>query len=541
MIGEKATHSNISNELIMALREHLLCRRIEKGLDTLKMHATLFQNLDVEQPNAAAFLGYTSQWVDIGYGDPSIIKRLLGQFRTKASLLPLCEFVHLKLAEGLVALAERSFECAIRHFDFIVALGADGLADKAPLAQAHFCISRCERILCRYDSALAHVVKARDMITELGYRKMASVMQVMESWLYYQRDDLPQALARLGDAEANLHETDDWVTLGNIQAGYGRIALREGCYEQALERFRTAGERYIVGGAEHSNLAGCFKNTARAKRLLGLRLIRKMDAETSGHRGLRIRAANVPSRLSFEQLREEALEALDRAENIYRAKQNSRGLGLVKVVRAFLFLDNGDLESAAAEAGEAFDLGNDKKDYHVMAHARVLQSSIQSALYDEGIVDRDELALYAQRACDFAADALTFAERSADARILARAYIARGLALCNDTFNNLEGAAECCNHASEYFTPDHRDHVWDDFQLLKSKVQGATINATLRKWSIGSIEGKTFQQMTVEFEEAVIPRVWELEERKVLRAAKKLSISPKKVRRILHRLGLDTH
>jgi transposase len=63
----------------------------------------------------------------------------------------------------------------------------------------------------------------------------------------------------------------------------------------------------------------------------------------------------------------------------------------------------------------------------------------------------------------------------------------------------------------------------------------------MRKWSIGSIEGKTFQQMTVEFEEAVIPKVWELEERKILRAAKKLSISPKKVRRILHRLGLESH
>jgi hypothetical protein len=35
----------------------------------------------------------------------------------------------------------------------------------------------------------------------------------------------------------------------------------------------------------------------------------------------------------------------------------------------------------------------------------------------------------------------------------------------------------------------------------------------------------------------VIPKVWEREGRKVSRVAEKLSISPKKVRRILHSIG----
>jgi hypothetical protein len=52
---------------------------------------------------------------------------------------------------------------------------------------------------------------------------------------------------------------------------------------------------------------------------------------------------------------------------------------------------------------------------------------------------------------------------------------------------------------------------------------------------------KTFQQVSEEFAEIVIPRVWLREGKKISRVAERLSISPKKVRRILRRGGfLDT-
>ena len=47
----------------------------------------------------------------------------------------------------------------------------------------------------------------------------------------------------------------------------------------------------------------------------------------------------------------------------------------------------------------------------------------------------------------------------------------------------------------------------------------------------------TFQELTEQFAEIVIPKVWEKEDRKVARVAKRLSVSPKKVRRILARAG----
>jgi hypothetical protein len=49
---------------------------------------------------------------------------------------------------------------------------------------------------------------------------------------------------------------------------------------------------------------------------------------------------------------------------------------------------------------------------------------------------------------------------------------------------------------------------------------------------------KTFKQISEEFAEIIIPKVWANEGRKVARVAAKLSISPKKVRRALIRAGL---
>lgn len=59
----------------------------------------------------------------------------------------------------------------------------------------------------------------------------------------------------------------------------------------------------------------------------------------------------------------------------------------------------------------------------------------------------------------------------------------------------------------------------------------------LRAWSQGSVGDKTFQQITEQFAELIVPKVWEREGRKVSRVASRLSMSPKKVRRILSRVG----
>jgi len=65
-----------------------------------------------------------------------------------------------------------------------------------------------------------------------------------------------------------------------------------------------------------------------------------------------------------------------------------------------------------------------------------------------------------------------------------------------------------------------------------------SVDAKLREWSQGVTGDKTFQELEEEFAEFLIPKVWELEDRKVSRVADKLKVSPKKVRRVLSHLGL---
>ncbi|SPE42039.1 hypothetical protein SBA3_490006 [Candidatus Sulfopaludibacter sp. SbA3] len=105
-----------------------------------------------------------------------------------------------------------------------------------------------------------------------------------------------------------------------------------------------------------------------------------------------------------------------------------------------------------------------------------------------------------------------------------------------------EAARRCCEQAVALLQPDgpERQYVWEELDTLKARVLRAQpVDATLRAWSSGIVEGQSFQQMSEEFARLVIPRVWEREGRKVSRVAEKLSISPKKVRRILHAAGVS--
>jgi tetratricopeptide (TPR) repeat protein len=533
----------IDDDLLTRLREAVVLRRIERGIEWFQTNREAILSLDPRQKNAAAFVGYFSQWVDIGYGDEGIVRELLDRFpkETRAAL-PLCDYIHLRLAEGMAASTEEETLHAVGHFDFIISL-AEEVSDKQLLALAHFWKGRCQRKLGEYQSALTHTVKGRELALELGYRRMAAVMQVLESWLYFQKKELPQAAKLLEEAEAIVRETDDSVSLGNIHSGYGRIAQDEGRYDRALEHFANAIESYRRRDPRHRNLARSLANMAYVKRLIAIRLERGLDAEVARRRKLSGREAadtgpaSVLSRQRIEQLRAEASSNLAQAEDIYRSLHHHRGLGTVRIERGRLFVDHGDLERAEFEADQAYQLGADKNDYILMARARILESAIETAKYEEGI--DDDPATHAQRAHDFAKDALAFAQHTENRRLLVRTYIRLGLILCTDFFNDPVAAQAWCDQAGEYLNAGNHDHLWDEYQVLKAKLlRRGSVDARLRKWSQGLIEDKTFQQMTDEFADLIVPKVWEREGRKVSRVATKLSISPKKVRRILTRLGL---
>ena len=93
--------------------------------------------------------------------------------------------------------------------------------------------------------------------------------------------------------------------------------------------------------------------------------------------------------------------------------------------------------------------------------------------------------------------------------------------------------------AAALLRPEGQDYVWEDLQALRRKLfKTGSTDSVLRQWSQGIVGDKTFQQISEEFAGIVIPKVWKREGRKVSRVAARLSISPKKVRRILANAGL---
>lgn len=541
-----ASHSEeITSEFLAQLKGHLVCRRVAQGMALLEAHRHLLDHFNPEQNRAGLFVGYLAQWVDLGFERPLLVKKILATFsKAIRPRLSLIDYLYLRMAEGMVAMVEESKTEAIRHFDFVMSLG-DDTDDRELVAIANFWKGRCLRMQGEYDEALARAVKGRDIALECGHQPMAAVSRVLESWLYFQKGDVKQALEILHQAESVLGKTDDYLTLGNIHSSYGRIARRQGRYQHAIDSFATAIACYKRRDPQHRNVARSLNNMAYVKRLIALQLRRKIDSEAARRRkaAARGRSANgevkAPYRHRFEQLREQALAELAEAATIYQQYENHHGLGSVNVNYAYLYLDNGDLDRAEAAAKTAFRLGEEKRDNILMARARMVRCMIENARVEEGIGENTEPGNHARLAQDYAHEAVELAKHTQNRRLLAHTYIWQGLTFCNRFFDDTDAARRCYDQAITLSKGGgHAENAWEDLQTLKGKVlRKGDVNPTLRAWSQGAVGEKTFQQLSEEFAELIIPKIWEREGRKVSRVAERLSVSPKKVRRILDRVG----
>lgn len=539
------SHSvDISDEFLAQLKDDLVCRRVESGMARLNQHRVLYADLDPENTNAGRLVGYLAQWVDLGYERPRLIKEILPRFaKSIRARLPLLDYLYLRMAEGMVAMVEESTEEAISHFDAVLGL-ADETDDQELLAIAAFWNGRCFRMKGEYDQALALAVQGREVALRLNHPPMAAVSRVLESWLCFQKGDAKQAVDILQEAECVLRKTDDYLTLGNIYSSYGRIARRQGRYQHAIDSFTTAIALYKKRDPRHRNVARSLNNMAYVKRLIAVELRRKIDAEAARRRKAAARGrtrngqVRSPYRDRLEQLRQETLAELSEAAAIYEQYGNHHGLGSVRLNYAYLHLDHGDLDHAEAEAKTAFVLAEEKRDHILMARARLVLCMTENARVEEGIGDSTEPGNHARLAQDCAQEAVELAKHTQNRRLLAHTYVWQGLTYCNRFFDDPDKARACYDQAIRLSKGDYVDSAWEDLELLKTKLlRSGSVNPTLRAWSQGSVGDKTFQQISEEFAEIIIPKVWEREGRKVSRVAARLSVSPKKVRRILTRVG----
>jgi tetratricopeptide (TPR) repeat protein len=543
-------HEPAPAAFVERLHDDLVYRRVTSGIEYLNAHWNVLERLDGSSPGAAACLSMLARWVDTGYGNPEQVRMLLERF--PASLrpkLPLWDYLQVRLAEAFLAMADEKQEEAVKHLDFILAAG-EGAGDRELLALAYFWKARSRRYQGDYEEALECTIRGRELAAGLGYTATAAVMRTLESWLYFQKGKYKESMRTLEEAEAVLLETDDYITLGNIQSAYGRMARREGRHDAALEHFNRAIEWYRRRDAQHRNYARSLANIATVKRMIALQIRRRVDAAVTRRREGGVRrnsvapqteeaAAEASYRRRFEQLRQESLAHLAEAAEIYRRLRHHRGTGMTHIDRGGLFLDGGELDQAGIEAAAAFELGQERQDYILMARARILQCMAEHAKLEEGIEEGSHPGRHAQLAREYAREAVDLAKHTQNRWLLARAHTWEGLTLCLPFFQARDAASQSASLASALLKPDDYDYLWDELQALKAKllVTGG-LDATLRAWSQGEVGDKTFRQISDEFAELIIPKVWEREDRKIARVASRLSISPKKVRRILHKVGL---
>ncbi len=274
----------IATTLLEGLREDLGLRRIGSGMSRLDEYWAESGRFDTGDPDAASLLCYIAQWVDAGWRDVDVVQKGLDAFPAGGrGGLSLIDYVHILMAESLIQVREENIERALANLGLVLAL-KDEIPDRRILALAHFWSSRCHRKNGEYDSALTHAAEGFRYATEAGMEPMAAAMRVAESWLLFQKGRTKDALRLLGEADAVLRETDDYITRGNIQSSYGRMYRREGRYDLALRHFSAAIDEYSRRDPEHRNLARSLANMGYVERLIALRLRKRIDADAAQRR-----------------------------------------------------------------------------------------------------------------------------------------------------------------------------------------------------------------------------------------------------------------
>src|SRR6202167_2646641 len=558
-MGARKATANLSIDVgfLTQLEGYVAEREIERGIVSLRSHQELISRLNPPQENAARMLAHLAVWIDIGFSGPSL-RGLLKRFELEPgsrSKLSIGDYIRLRMTEGMAAMAEESMDVAIGHFDFVLSLGEE-LNDRFLLAIIYFWKARCLRRRGEYDEALIFTGRGKDLALELGHLRMAAVMQVLEGWLLFQQGKWKEALRVTRAAESTLYETDDYVTLGNIQSFYGRMARREGRFDKAIEFFESAIRHYHKRDPKHPNLARSLANMALAKRGIALQLQKRIDRDSERRRktsaGRLVKPAAIGDGDTREvearkhdyldrlaQLRREALEHLDAARAIYKQRPNHHGVGTVYLNAAFIHLDGGDFQQADDEATSAYEVADEKQDYILMGRARILQCMIENARVEEEVTGGADPGSHARRGFEFSQEAIELAKHTQHHLLLANAYVWRELTQCNPFFENPEAARESYDLARAACGTNQPDNnMWQDLRMLSAKIlHKGSVDPVLKAWSQGAVGEKTFRQISEEFAEIVIVRVWEREGRKGSRVASRLSISPKKVRRILARVG----
>ena len=308
--------------LVPQLDEALKERRVGVGFALLQGVESQVAEMKATEADAAGTVVRVAQWVDLGYRDVEFLAGLINRFPPEGrSQMPLQDFLQLRMAEAFCAMAAEDLDQAIEMLDFVLKAG-DELGDPRLVAIAHFWKGRSHRKKGEYDEAMKHVVAGRSLMQMIEAPKLAAVIQIQESWLLFQTGQPADALRLLDEAQAQLVQTDDALSLGNIESARGRMERQAGKYAEALVHFDRAVGLYAKRDPNHRNLARALVNAASVKRLIALQLRKRIDARAGTAKSGRRDAASPPPGAwgdlqRYIQISREALAQLQQAGEIY--------------------------------------------------------------------------------------------------------------------------------------------------------------------------------------------------------------------------------
>ena len=486
------------------------------------------------------FLLSLAQWIDVGYRDAHLLRRMLDLLTPDDRLeLKVGDYVRVQMAEAFCALATDNVDSCILMLENILRLNRE-LLNGELATLAHLWKARAHRKQADYVLALEHINAAHEFATNLpDAAALTAIIQVQQGWVLFQRGNASRALQVLDTAEEVLKQTDHWIALGNIESARGRIIRRKGNYAQSLDHFNRAIALYERRSPHHPNLARAAINLAFVKRLLALQLTRHIDHAVLNRRGTRQdRKASgeylQPLHRQYREMYQSAILDLERAKQICILHQHHGGLAGALLNAGYLHLDSGNLDLATREGSEALAIADRTNNVVLQTRAHILLGWVENARF-EGLFGRPEDAPdYARRAKMHCLDALALAESTQNKRMLLNAHIALGAVAANDFFHDYALARRCVDNASALLAVEDADYTLDELNALKAKLtQKVGIDDTIRAWSQGMVHGKSLEEVMESFAEVVVTQLWLREDRKIARVARLLSSSPKRVRRLV--------
>jgi len=526
----------ISKELLSELQADLGSRRIEVGMQRLASCSHIFGSFDPSMENATQFLGIVAQWCDLGFGDVGLVKQLLKNYPLESRFaLPITDYVQVSMAKGMVAMAEEVFDEAISHFDIVLKLAPESESWNA-VSTVSCWMARCLKEKGLYENALSLIRRAEEVQRECGHVRNDGPARVLEGFVLFAKGESKSAIKNLQGAQDLLNGTDDYESLGHIQALHGRIMHQNLRDDLAIQYYQKAIELFQKSKARPDNIARTIVDMACSNFNIMRRLRRSID-EGSQQQESKLQGTSRAVLLQeLSDLCGQTLAGLDRAAQIYRDASDTRGVSRVHVIRGFLYLESGELDLAANEAENGYQLARSKNDQLRMATARNLQCLVENTAVEEGI---GGVAEHALAALEYAREAVELAGNTPHRMVLASAYIYLGLILSNEYFNNREGAHDVMERVAPCLESDLLYFVRESYQRLKKRLrEEVTLESALIRLAQGEIGAKTYRELMEDFTDLVISTVWDEEKRVIKYTAARLSISRKKVRRVLRKLDL---